>query len=37
MMANKKKNDEARNNSSHWVPGGKALKKNDSRQRNLFY
>jgi len=31
MMANKKKNDEARQSSAHWVPGGKSLKKNDSR------
>ena len=39
MMANKKKNDEAKKTGSSWVPGGSGmgLKKNESRQRNLFY
>ena len=38
MMANKKQNDAASQGSSHWVPGGsKALARDNSRQRKLFY
>ena len=36
MMANKKKN-EAASGSGHWVPGGKSLQRDNSRQRKLFY
>ena len=37
MMANMKKNEAASSSSSHWVPGGKALPRDNSRQRKLFY
>ena len=37
MMANKKQNDAASNSSNVWVPGGKAIARDNSRTRKLFY
>ena len=36
MMANKTKND-ASGSQAAWVPGGKAMVRDNSRQRKLFY